>query len=98
MKLHSYKFKKPGIRTQIVADMNKIVTFISGSEKCGESDDDLMFLGINLHNKLHIADCLAMDGAYPLFMYQFKESRLNIGDEFKSMRFMYTAEKKKIVN
>ena len=35
MKLHSYKFKKPGIRTQIVADMNKIVIFISGPEKCG---------------------------------------------------------------
>ena len=54
MQLHSYKFKKPGIRTQIVADMNKMIIFISESEKCGESNDGSMFLRMNLYNKLHI--------------------------------------------
>lgn len=48
IKLHSYKFKKPGIRTQIVADMNKMIIFISDSEKCGESNDGSMFLRMNL--------------------------------------------------
>lgn len=98
MKLHLYKFKKPSIRTQIVVDMNKMIIFISEAEKCGESNDGLMFLRMSLHNKLHIGDCLAMDGAYPPFIYQFKENALNIRCKFNGMRFMYSAEKKKIVN
>ena len=98
MKLHLYKLKKPSIRTQIVVNMNKMIIFIYEAEKCGESNDGLMFLRMNVHNKLHIANCLAMDGAYPLFMYQFKESRLNIGDESKDMRFMYSAGEKKDSN
>lgn len=98
MKLHLYKSKKPSIRTQIVVDMNKMIIFISGSEKCGEPNDGLMFLRMNLQNKLHIGDCLAMDGAYPPFIYQFQENALNIRCKFNGMRFMYSAEKKKIVN
>ena len=82
MKLHLYKFKKPSIKIEIVVDMNKMIIFISEAEKCGEPNDGLMFLRINLHNKLHIADCLAMDGAYPLVINQFNENALNIRCEF----------------
>lgn len=95
IKLHSYKFKKPGIRTQIVADMKKMIIFISDSEKCSESNDGSMFLRMNLYNKLHIGDCLAMDGGYPLFINQFKENALNLGYEFKDIHFMYPARKEK---
>ena len=73
--------------------MNKTIIFISEAEKCGESNDGLMFLRMNLHNKLHIGDCLPMDGAYPFFINQFKENTLNIRCEFKSMRFMYSVRK-----
>lgn len=50
---------------------------------------------MNLHNNLHIGDCLAMDGAYPLFINQFKESALNIGYDFRVMHFMYSVGKEK---
>ena len=95
IKLHSYKLKKPGVRTQIVCDMNKMIIYISDSEKCGESNDGTMFLKMNLYNKLHIGDCLAMDGGYPLFINQFKENGINLGYEFKDMHFMYPVRKEK---
>ena len=98
MKLHLYKFKRPSIRTQIVVDMNKMIIFISGSENCCEPNDGLIFLRMNFKNKLHIGNCLAMDCVYPTFIYQFKENALNIRCRFNGLRFMYSAEKKKIVN
>jgi hypothetical protein len=63
--------------------MNKVIIFISDSEKCGESNDGSMFLRMNLYNKLHVGDCLSMDGAYPLFINQFKENALNIRCDLK---------------
>ncbi|EIE87951.1 hypothetical protein RO3G_12662 [Rhizopus delemar RA 99-880] len=72
-----------------------MIIFISDSEKCSESNDGSMFLRMNLYNKLHIGDCLAMDGGYPLFINQFKENALNLGYEFKDIHFMYPARKEK---
>ena len=70
-KLYSYKLKKPGCRTQIICDMNEMILWVSKSEFCSESSDGNMFLNMKLYNKLHITDCLAMDGGYPLFLNQF---------------------------
>lgn len=94
IKLYSYKLKQPGVRTQIVCDMNKMIIFISNSEKCGESADGTMFSTMKLYNKMHIGDCIAMDGGYPLFLNQFKEQAINEGYEFKDINFVvYPARK-----
>ena len=70
-----------------------MIIFISNSEKCGESADGTMFLNMQLHKKIHIGDCIAMDGGYSLFINQFKEQAMNEGYAFKDYNFVYPARK-----
>lgn len=91
--LYSYKLKGPGLRTQVVADMNEMIIFISKSEKCAKSNDGVMFLNMKLHNKIHKGDCLAMDGGYTLFIDKFKEMSINEGYDFKDKNFVYPIRK-----
>jgi hypothetical protein len=48
LELYSYKLEKPGVRTQIVCDINKMTIIISNSDKCAESNDGTMFLNMKL--------------------------------------------------
>jgi hypothetical protein len=80
--LYSHKFKRPGIRTQTVNDVNNMVILISASERCSMGNDGSMFLKMNLHKKMHIADCLAADGGYTLFIQKFKEISNSEGYDF----------------
>jgi hypothetical protein len=91
--LYSYKLKGSGLRTQIVTDMNQMILFISESQKCGIGNDGTMFLNMKLHNKMHIGDCLAMDGGYNLFISKFKENSLNAGKDFSDKNFVYPIRK-----
>ncbi|CAO3618568.1 unnamed protein product [Mucor hiemalis] len=52
-----------------------------------------MFLNMKLYNKMHIGDCLAMDGGYNLFITRFKENSLNAGKEFSDKNFTYPIRK-----
>ena len=81
--MYSYKLKKPGIRTQIVHDKNKMILFISHSEKCAVGNDGTMFINMKLHRKLHLGDCIGMDGGYILFINKFKENALIDGYDFR---------------
>jgi hypothetical protein len=91
--LYSYKFKGPGLRTQIVCDMNKMILFISKSEKCAISNDGVMFTNMKLENVMHIGDCLGMDGGYTLFVNKYKEKAIEIGKEFSDKNFVYPIRK-----
>ena len=87
--LYSYKLKQPGVRTQTVNDPNEMILFVSNSEKCAMGNDGTMFLKMNLFKKMHIADCLAADGGYTLFVEKFKEMSSNSGYEFSDKNFSY---------
>jgi hypothetical protein len=68
----SYKLKSSGIRTQILVDINEMITNVSKSELCGTSSDGGMFLNMKLYNKIKEQDCVALDGGYTLFIKQFE--------------------------
>lgn len=85
--LYSHKFKKPGLRTQTINDVNNIVLFVSNSERCAMGNDGSMFIKMNLQRKIHIADCLAADGGYTLFVDKFKEISINEGYDFSNKNF-----------
>ncbi|KAI9247657.1 hypothetical protein BDA99DRAFT_548971 [Phascolomyces articulosus] len=44
---------------------------------------------MKLYNKMHIGDCLAMDGGYNLYINKFKEESLNKGKDFSDKNFVY---------
>jgi hypothetical protein len=96
--LYSYKLKGPGLRTQIITDMNQMILFISESQKCGIGNDGAMFINMKLYNKIHIGDCIAMDGGYSLFINQFKEQSLNAGKDFSDKNFVYPIRKENNIN
>ena len=96
--LKSFKLDGPGLRTQIVTDTNKMILFISKSEKCGKGSDGTMFLDMKLYNKMHIGDCLGSDGGYNLYINKFKEESLNAGKGFGDKNFMYPIRKENNVN
>jgi len=93
-RLYSYKFKKNGLRTQIVSDMNDMILFISKSNFCSDSSDGTMFLNMKLYNKMENKDILAIDGGYTLFIQQFidiaSEKKYNFSDD----NFVYPIRKK----
>jgi hypothetical protein len=91
--IKSYKLDGPGLRTQIVTDTNKMIVFISNTEKCGKGSDGTMFLDMKLYNKMHIGDCLGSDGGYNLYINKFKEKSLSAGKEFSDKNFMYPIRK-----
>lgn len=45
-------------------------------------NDGSMFIKMNMHKKMHIADCLAADGGYTLFIQKFKEISTTDGYDF----------------
>ena len=67
---YSYKLKKPGFRTQVVADVHKMVLFVSRSRPCADYNDGTMFVEMNIQKRMHKVDCLAVDGGYTLFIDQ----------------------------
>lgn len=49
--LYSWKLKKPGLNTQFIIDINKIVVFVSDSLSCRYNNDDKMLINnINFNN------------------------------------------------
>jgi|GEM_PF-7080898 len=85
--LFSHKFKKPGLRTQTVNDVNNLILFVSKSERCAIGNDGTMFIKMNLQKYIHIADCIAADGGYTLFVNKFKEISTNEGYDFSDKNF-----------
>lgn len=82
--LYSHKFKRPGVRTQTVNDVNNMVIWVSNSERCSMGNDGSMFIKMNMHKKMHIADCLAADGGYTLFIQKFKDISCEEGYDFSN--------------
>lgn len=89
----SYKLKRSGIRTQVVADINEMAIFISKSELCGNSSDGGMFLNMKLYNKIDKRDVIAIDGGYTLFVKQFEELCNEKGIELGDNNFFYPIRK-----
>jgi len=72
MDIKSHKLNSPGLRIQIVTDSNQMILYVFKSEKCGKGSDGTVFLNIKWYNKIHIGDCIAMDGGYNLYIKKFK--------------------------
>lgn len=71
--LYSFKFKKPGIRTQVVSDVNDMILYISNSKYCKNNVDGEMFLKMKLENIAEKEDCVAFDGGYYYYIEPFLE-------------------------
>lgn len=91
--LYSYKLKGPGLRTQIVVDINKSILFVSNSEKCAKGSDGTMFLNMKLYKNIHKLDCIGMDGGYNLFVEKFIENANEFGYDFNHNNFVYPIRK-----
>lgn len=91
--LYSYKFKKSGVRTQVVIDINDMVTFVSDSEKCSENNDGSMFVKMKLEAYMNTADCIAVDGGYTLFIPAFIEKTVSISKNITKNNFSYPVRK-----
>lgn len=92
-KLYSYKLKGPGLRTQIVVDVNKSILFISNSEKCAQGNDGTMFLNMKLFKDINKLDVLSMDGGYNLYVEKFIENANEYGFDFDNKNFVYPIRK-----
>ncbi|KAG2224286.1 hypothetical protein INT45_012854 [Circinella minor] len=91
--LYSYKLKGPGLRTQIVVDINKSILYISNSEKCAKGNDGTMFLNMKLYRNINSLDCIGMDGGYNLFVDKFIENVIEYGYNYSQNNFVYPIRK-----
>lgn len=89
----SYKLKTSGLRTQVLADINDMVTSVSNSELCGISSDGGMFLNMKMYNKMDIRDVVAVDGGYTLFIKQFEELCIKKNIKLNDNNFFYPIRK-----
>lgn len=80
-KMYSYKFKKSGLRTQVCADNNGMILFMSKSAPCGDSTDGVMLTKMKLEKHIHKLDCVGLDGGYTQYINKLVEgSDLNFGN------------------
>ncbi|KAG2217748.1 hypothetical protein INT45_005469 [Circinella minor] len=91
--LYSYKLKGPGLRTQIVVDINKSILYISNSENCAKGNDGTMFLNMKLYRNINSLDCIGMDGGYNLFVGKFIENGIEYGYNYSQNNFVYPIRK-----
>ena len=95
-KFYSYKFKKSGLRTQVVCDINQFVIYVSESKPCRSYNDGQMFLDMKLEYKLNENDCLAFDGGYYYYVEKFIENCEKKGnDRINISNFMFPIRKNK---
>ncbi|KAG2217219.1 hypothetical protein INT45_013964 [Circinella minor] len=92
-RLYSYKFKKNGIRTQFVSDMNDMIIYTSKSDYCSDSSDGSMFLNMKLYRKINTKDTIAIDGGYTLFVKQFVDLSASKNYKFTDDNFVYPIQK-----
>lgn len=62
--MYSYKLKKSGFRTQVCIDVNDMILFMSEPAPCRDYNDGTMFAQMDIGNKIHRLDCVALDGGY----------------------------------
>lgn len=80
-KMYSYKFKKSGLRSQVCADNNSMILFMSKSAPCGDSTDGVMLTKMKLEKHIHKLDCVGVDGGYTQFISKVVEGTdLNLGN------------------
>jgi hypothetical protein len=89
---YSYKFKKSGLRTQIMTDVNDMILFVSPSVPCAEKSDGTMLVEMEVHNKMQSVETLAVDGGYTLFIDQvIQKSNLHL----TQLNFVFPVRKTK---
>jgi hypothetical protein len=72
--LYSHKFKAAGVRTQALADINRMILAVSKTEKCGKVNDGSMFANMNILSHMSKSDLLQLDGAYLLMINRILEN------------------------
>ncbi|CAO3651487.1 unnamed protein product [Mucor hiemalis] len=94
--MYSFKFKKSGVRTQVISDMNEIILFVSDSMPCKNYNDGKMFLNMGLENRLIEYDCIGFDGGYNFYIEEFIEKCSKYGnDKINSDNFIFPIRKQK---
>lgn len=88
---YSYKLKKTGFRTQVCADINNMILFVSKSAPCSSNSDGTMLSKMKIENKIHNLDCIALDGGYTLFLNDI----INDDNDLKINNFNYPIRKQK---
>lgn len=94
-RLYSFKFKKPGFRTQFIIDINNIIIYISPSLPCSDYTDGQMLQNIKLERYITISDCILLDGGYPLYIEKLIEDIDNRGFDINWEYFIYPFRKEK---
>lgn len=89
--LYSFKFKKPGLRTQVVTDINNMVIGVSSGKFCKNNVDGDMFLKMKLEDIIEKEDCIAFDGGYYYYIDKFIEEN----SDFNRSNFIYPYRKTK---
>lgn len=94
--LYSWKLKKPGLNTQFIIDINKIVVFVSDSLPCRYNNDDKMLINnINFNNFFTLYDNICFDGLYINTLKETIEKYNNRNLDIKINNFTFPIEKKK---
>lgn len=91
--LYSFKFKKPGVRTQVLTDINDMIIYVSSSKYCKNNVDGEMFLKMKVENIVEKEDCIAFDGGYYYYIDKFIESFV----DYNYQNFIYPYRKSKNV-
>jgi hypothetical protein len=91
--LYSFKFKKPGVRTQVLTDINDMIIYVSNSKYCKNNVDGEMFLKMKVENIVEKEDCIAFDGGYYYYIDRFIESFV----DYNYQNFIYPYRKSKNV-
>jgi hypothetical protein len=96
--LYSYKLDRSGVRTQVCCDVNGFVIYVSSSRFCKDNADGQMFLKMKLEKKIDTCDCIAFDGGYYYYIYEFIENGAKIGKDFDKTNFIHPIRKEKGIN
>lgn len=97
--LYSHKLKSPGIRTQVVIDVNSMILYTSKSQKCAKGNDGSMFLQMGLYKKISKYDNICVDGGYTQYIDKFNEIAEQEGyNEFSRKNFNFPIRKEKNIN
>ena len=61
---YSFKLRKPGLRTQVMMDINEYILYVSDTEPCAKCNDGTMFVRTRVDRKITVNDCVMTDGIY----------------------------------
>jgi hypothetical protein len=94
--LYSWKLKKPGLNTQFIIDLNKIILYVSDSLPCKWNNDDKMLINnIDFNRFFTLYDNICFDGLYINTLNETIEKFSIRNLDMRINNFTFPIEKKK---